>query len=250
MEVKKIKKLKNGKYKLQLDNDQKIVTYDEVILNHHLLYDKNIDEDSLNKIQIDTNYYDIYSKVLNYMSTRMRSRKEIIEYLNRKRVDEFDSKKILDNLVKLNLVNDEAFSKAYISDKIYLNHYGRNRIKKELLEHDISEEIIEKNLSLYDDDIWKQNLKSLIEKRIKTTTYSGYILKQKLIYEFSNQGYDRSMIQEVLEEIELPNHLQKGYDKIYQQLSKKYSGEILQNKIKTKLYAKGYSSEEINEICN
>ena len=91
MEVKKIKKLKNGKYKLQLDNDQKIVTYDEVILNHHLLYDKNIDEDSLNKIQIDTNYYDIYSKVLNYMSTRMRSRKEIIEYLNRKRVDEFDS---------------------------------------------------------------------------------------------------------------------------------------------------------------
>ena len=75
-------------------------------------------------------------------------------------------------------------------------------------------------------------------------------MKQKLIYEFSNQGYDRSMIQEVLEEIELPNHLQKDYDKIYQQLSKKYSGEILQNKIKTKLYAKGYSSEEINEICN
>lgn len=250
MKIEKMKKLKNGKYKLQLDNDQKIITYDEVILNHHLLYDKNINSEVLNQIQIDTDYYDIYSKVLKYISTRMRSKKEIIQYLHKKGVDEIDSKKILDNLMKLNLINDEAFTKAYISDKIYLNHYGRNKIKKELLEHDISEEMIEKNLDIYDYNVWKQNLKALIEKKVKVTTYSGYMLKQKLIYEFGNQGYDKSMIQEVLEEISLPNHLQKDYDKIYQQLSKKYSDDILKNKIKAKLYAKGYSLEEINGINN
>ena len=250
MEIKKIKKLKSGKYKLQLDNDQKVITYDEVILNHHLLYDKNINSEVLNQIQIDTDYYDIYSKVLNYISTRMRSKKEILEYLNKRGVDEIDSNKILDNLVKLNLINDEAFAKAYIADKIYLSRYGKNKIRKELLEHNIDEAVIENILNSYEKDVWKQNLKSLIEKKIKNTSYSGYILKQKMIYEFGNQGYEKDMIQEVLEEVSLPDHLQKDYDKIYQQLSKKYVGEALRNKIKSKLYAKGYSLDEINEINN
>ena len=69
MEIKNIKKLKSGKYKLELNNDKKIVTYDEVILNRNLLFNKNIDEDLLNKIEIDTNYYDVYTKVLKYIST-------------------------------------------------------------------------------------------------------------------------------------------------------------------------------------
>ena len=250
MEIKNIKKLKSGKYKLELNNDKKIVTYDEVILNRNLLFNKNIDEDLLNKIEIDTNYYDVYTKVLKYISIRMRSKKEILLYLEKKGIDEVDSKKIIDDLSKLNLINDEFFARAFSADKIYLNRYGRKKIKKELLEHDIDEVIIDSILNSYYDNIFKDNLKTLMEKKVKNSKYSGYILKQKLFYEFGNLGYENNIIEEVFSQIQIVSNIDHDFNKIYQQLSKKYEGNMLFSKIKNKLYSKGYSIDEINEIIN
>lgn len=250
MEIKNIKKLRSGKYKLEFDNEKKVVTYDDVILNRNLLFNKKVDENLLNQIQIDTNYYDVYVKTLKYIAIRMRSKKEIIAYLEKKGVDSADTKKIIDDLTNLNLVNDEAFARAFSADKIYLNHYGRKKIKKELLEHDIDESFIDSALAMYDDDLFKENLKKLMDKKVKNSKYSGYVLKQKLFYEFGNLGYENDLIEEVFSNIKIEHHIQQDYDKIYQQLSKKYSGNMLVSKIKSKLYAKGYSVDEINEVLN
>ena len=50
MKIEKIKKTKSGKYILELDNNEKITTYDEVILNNNLLFNKEIDCNLFNKI--------------------------------------------------------------------------------------------------------------------------------------------------------------------------------------------------------
>ena len=52
MKIEKIKKLSNGKYKIELDNKEKITTYDEVILEENILYKKEIDNELINKINI------------------------------------------------------------------------------------------------------------------------------------------------------------------------------------------------------
>ena len=97
MEIKNIKKLKSGKYKIQLD-DTKITTYDDVIINNNLLYKKNIDNKLLENINIETSYYDIYNKVIKYISIKLRSKKEILEYLNKNKVEETDINKIIKDL--------------------------------------------------------------------------------------------------------------------------------------------------------
>ena len=38
MEIKNIRKLKNGKYELTLISGDKVITYDEVIIKNNLLY--------------------------------------------------------------------------------------------------------------------------------------------------------------------------------------------------------------------
>jgi hypothetical protein len=42
-EIKKIKKMANQKYRIELENGTKFTTYDEVILKHQLLFHKEID---------------------------------------------------------------------------------------------------------------------------------------------------------------------------------------------------------------
>lgn len=249
MEIKNIKKLKSGKYKIEID-DTKITTYDDVIINNNLLYKKNIDNKLLENINIETSYYDVYNKVIKYISIKLRSKKEILEYLNKNKIEENDKNKIIKDLTNAGLLNDENFAKAFISDKIYLSNDGRLKIKKELLEHNINEGIIDKYLYSYEESIFEEKLSKLMTKKIKTSKYNGYLLKQKLFYEFNNLGYENDIITKVYNSIDINSNIDEYFEKYYNSLSKKYSGNELINKLKNKLYSRGYSIEEINEKIN
>lgn len=249
MEIKNIKKLKSGKYKIEID-DTKITTYDDVIINNNLLYKKHIDNKLLENINIETSYYDVYNKVIKYISIKLRSKKEILEYLNKNKVEENDKNKIIKDLTNAGLLNDENFAKAFISDKIYLSNDGRLKIKKELLEHNINEDIIDKYLYSYEESIFEEKLSKLMTKKIKTSKYNGYLLKQKLFYEFNNLGYENDIITKVYNSIDINSNIDEYFEKYYNSLSKKYSGNELINKLKNKLYSRGYSIEEINEKIN
>ena len=58
------------------------------------------------------------------------------------------------------------------------------------------------------------------------------------------------MIIEIFDNLDLNKNdlLKKEYDKLYKKLSLKYSGKELENKIRNKLYQKGFTINEINDI--
>lgn len=250
MEIKNIKKLKSGKYKIELDNKEKVITYDNIILNKNLLFNKKIDDKTLNEIYVENDYYDIYNKVLKYISTKIRSKKEIEEYLKKFNIETSDFNKIIKDLENIKLIDDMAFAKAFISDKIYLSNNGKLKIKRELLEHNIDEALIDEIISSYNDEIFKEKLSKLMNKKIKTTKYTGNVLKQKFIYEFGNLGYESEMIVDVFNDMHINSNIENEADKIYKILVKKYEGKNLINKLKNKLYSKGYSLDEINNIID
>ena len=133
---------------------------------------------------------------------------------------------------------------------INLSNDGPYKIKKELLEHNISEEIIDEHIFKIDSNFLEEKLSKLIIKKIANTKYSGYVLKQKIVNDFGNLGYSKEMISEIFDNLEVnkTSLLKKEYDKLYKKLSLKYSGKELENKIKTKLYQKGFTMDEINNI--
>lgn len=249
MKIEKIKKLKSGKYKLEIDND-KIITYDDVILNNNLLFNKEVDEELFNQLNIETRYYDVYNRVIKYITTKMRSNLEIEKYLTKLNVDETDQKKIIHDLTELGLINDNNYVKAFISDKIHLSNNGRLKIKKELLEHNIDENIIDLELSKYDNEIFIDKIQKIIEKKIKTNKNSIFILKGKLYQELVNLGYEKELIIPCLDNININDNknIEKEATSIYNKLIKKYSKEETLQKLKSKLYQKGFQMDDINEI--
>ena len=121
MKINKIKKLASGKYKIEFDNNQKLTTYDEVILKNNLLFNKNIDSSKLNNIINDNDYYHIYNKCINYISIKMRSEKEIKEYII-KQDENANYQKIIKELKDKGFINDNIFLKSFIADKINLSN--------------------------------------------------------------------------------------------------------------------------------
>ena len=98
LKISKIKKTSSGKYNLILENNEKITTYDDVILKNNLLYNKELNSEELNKVNTDTRYYDIYNKCIKLISTRYRSEKEIIDYLNKNNIDDEKKSIIISDL--------------------------------------------------------------------------------------------------------------------------------------------------------
>lgn len=250
MRIKKITKLKSGKYKVELEDKTKITTYDSVLIENNILYKKELDSSTYDKMVQETLDYAIYSKVLKYCSICYRSMKQVQNYMNKMEIPVGEQDKIIKKLKKNNILNEEKFVESFISDQIRFTNDGPNKIKKQLLEHNIPIECIDQYLRKYDDSILEEKLEKLIAKKQKNQRYSKMVGKQKLLSYLLNLGYEKDMIQKKLSNVTMDSQesLERDYKKIKKKLSLKYQGSELEYQIKVRLYRKGYSKEEIGEL--
>ena len=244
MHIEKYTKSKNGQYKLNLDDGTNVLLHEDLILKYNLLISKEVSKKQLEELQEENMSYIAYSLCLDYLKAKMRSKKEIKEYLLKKEVKE----ELIDNAINIlsnqGYLNDEIYCKAYINDKINLSNDGPYKIKENLSKLGISEEIINKNIIAFDNNLELERIKKIIDKQIKTNhNKSEYILKRKIVDYLTNLGYTKSLIIKEIDSIKISDIdiKEKEYKKIYDKLSKKYSGKELEYKVKQKMYQKGFN---------
>lgn len=197
MKIEKYESINNGQYKIYLSDGTILKINSDVIINNNLLYKKEIDNTLLNKILKENDNANIYNKCVKYISVRLRSKKEIIDYLKKLNID--NTADIIDKLTKNNLINDEVFTKAFIKDKINFTSYGPYKIRQELNKYNIDNEIIDKYINDIDEEILIDKVDKQINKMIKSNRkYSGNILKSKIYNNLYNNGFDKDMIINVL----------------------------------------------------
>lgn len=195
MKIEKYEKIGTLKYRLYLDNGEVIDTYDDVILENELLLKKELDAHLYNKILIDTNLQEYYNACVKYIQTRLRSTKEIDDYLKRKQVTEEDRIFIIEKLTKKGLLNDKYFTKCFINDKLKFTNMGEYRIINELKKLNISTPIIEENKYLFNEEIIQEKINKKIEKAIKSNhKLDNYKLRNKLYNSLLRDGYNPSQV--------------------------------------------------------
>lgn len=248
MRIDKIIKLKNNKYKMIIDGEE-LVTFDNVLLDNNLLYNKNIDNDLYKKIKNDTTYYEVYNDTVKYILKKKRSKKEIIDFLDKKHFDKKDT--IIKKLEDLKLINDIEYCASYINDKIYLSKNGINKIRIDLLNQNIPIDVIENELNKIDYSVLNDRLEKMIIKKIKyNRKYSNYQLSQKIMNEMVNLGYNKEQVIDILNQNLIVNDsiINNEFNKIYSKFKNRLSGVELNNKIKQKMLSKGFELEKINEL--
>ena len=202
MRINKYKKISNSKYRLFLSNGEVIDTYANIILEQELLTNKELTLSTYNKILNDTIIYEKYDACLKYIQVRVRSEKEIRDYLKRKKADQEEVEIIIEKLKKSNYLNDDYFAKCFINDKLKFTLWGPYKVINELKKHNINNEIINKYSYLLDDELIKQKLEKLLNKKISANHKLDNIhLKNKLYNNFLKLGYESSMILTILNNI-------------------------------------------------
>ena len=241
MKINKFKKVGKNKYKIIFDNTD-LTLYEDVILKYDLLIKKDVDLDLIDKIIEENKYEDAFESSVSYIEIKMRNKKEIIDYLRKKEFNESHINYAVDKLNKLNLLNEKRYIEAYINDKVNLTLDGPYKIRKALLDYDLSENDIDNYLNTFSSDIWESKLNKIINKKkslMKNKSYTMFINKLKL--DLYNMGYDKYMIDNLLMNIEYSSN---AIDKEIEKAKKKFKND--KNKIISSLLRKGYNYEEIN----
>lgn len=243
MEIKKFTRMKNGMYKLHLNDDSSIVVHEEVILKKELLITKKIDDEDVKNIDKLNNNYNAYDIAVKYIGVKLRSCFEVHEYLEKKEIDKVIIHEVIEKLKKQNYLNDSVFAKAFVNDRIKFSNYGPYKIKKELDDRKISNSIIEEVLEIFDYSLEREKLEKLVPKYVKTVRNKSLVMmKSKVSNYFSDLGYNKNIVLDILNDVDYDDSSarEKEYKKYYNKLSRKYSGEELEYKIKQSLYKNGF----------
>ena len=247
MKIEKFKKLKNGRYDITFEDGSSINLFEDIIIKNELLIKKEVDLEVLDRLMSDNSAYESYDRALSLIDKKLRSEREIRNKLDEMEFDRNTINDSIDRLKREKYIDDSAYAKSFVNDKILLTAWGPYKIGKALNEL-VDEEYSEEAISNIDDNIWRDRLKKAIKKKVSTLkNKSNNFAKSALREYLFDLGYDSDMISEEIESISFNEEeaLKKEMSKAYDKLSKKYSGEELNRQIKNHLYKKGFKVDRI-----
>ena len=213
-------------------------------MKYKLLTKNEITSDELSKYLKDNIYYEAYYKAMNYIKMKLRTEKEIIDYLKKYNYSLNIIEKIVDKLTEEGYINKYLYAESYINDQMNLKNVGPLKIKKDLEKLGIDSFIIDEKLLNYSKEKQMEKIKKNVDKEIKlNNSKSCYVLKNKVLMNLLNKGFYKDDILQVLDGIVIDDKdiYEKEYKKLYEKYSKKYSGKQLEYKIKEKMYQKGFN---------
>ncbi|MCF8094657.1 MAG: RecX family transcriptional regulator [Desulfobacteraceae bacterium] len=90
---------------------------------------------------------DAFARSLHYLKYRPRSRREVIEYLEKKGFSETAVFEAISRLEQYRYINDEEFARIWIDNRTRNRPRGEFALRRELKQKGVSEDIIERMLS-------------------------------------------------------------------------------------------------------
>ena len=209
MELKIIKIQKTTRknlYKITFDNDLEIQLYTEILLKFKLRSGDIIEEKDLKDILLQNQIYEAKNTSLRLLAKRMRTEKEIIDKLKQKKFEDSIITQTINELKRINLINDEEFVDKYINNTITLNkNYGRYALLNKLIKFGISKNLANERISklLTDNDEYETALSAAKKKLLNLKRYDESKKIQRLISFLSGRGYNWDIIKKVLSELKI-----------------------------------------------
>lgn len=195
MEIVKYELTKKNIYNVYLSNGEVLELDESVITNNELLLKKRIDNDLYDKLKRDNKICILVNASIKYINVRLRSIKEINDYLLKKEEDTDLIDEVISRLMKMGYLDDRRFTEAYIKDKLNFTSWGDYKIINELNKLGISSLYIEDNTDLLNDDVLNERMRKIIDKDIRTNKkYSGLKLKNKIYNHLLTSGYSKEKV--------------------------------------------------------
>lgn len=138
-------------------------------------------------------------KIANICSKRETPESDVVNKLSKWNIDIKDIKEIVKWLIDNNFINENRYAAAYTREKLYINKWGKNKIREGLIGKKINRDIIDTTLSEIDVEDYKSICHQLLEKKSKSIPPDDeYKTKVKIIRFLVSRGFEYDIINSIL----------------------------------------------------
>lgn len=163
-----------------------------------LKIDQELDESEVTEIVKKGEFQKTSDKLLNFAMLRPRSKREIIDWLRRKKVNETIHEDLFNRLKRLELLDDEKFASWWVEQRLTFRKKSKKEIQFELRVKGISSEIIKNVLdeaTIDEEKIAKELIK---QKKYKWERYEKKIKEQKMKEYLMRKGFGWNIVSKVV----------------------------------------------------
>ncbi|MBN2284833.1 MAG: RecX family transcriptional regulator [Tissierellales bacterium] len=203
MIITKIEKQKKNEHRVSIyiDNQFAFGLDSDTSVQCGLFEGQEIDDEFLHSVIVEEEHHKALNAALNLLSYQQRTLHEIDERLKAKGYDEGIIGIILDKLVEVGYLNDEKYVADFIRDKIKLKKYGSLKIRHQLMNRGIDQELISNGLEKIEELEMLNNAKTLIRKKAVTLKDLEEHKKKARLYRYlAGKGYDYPLIHKAINE--------------------------------------------------
>ncbi|MCR6719644.1 MAG: RecX family transcriptional regulator [Chitinophagaceae bacterium] len=141
-------------------------------------------------------------KLKHYCAYQERCHSEVREKLFSLGVWKKDQDAIIATLIEENYLNEERFAIAFAGGKFRMKQWGRNRIKYELKQKQVSDYSIRKALKQIEEDDYEKTLEKLAREKYLLLKGEQYLVRRKKTQDYLMQkGYEPEKITAVIARI-------------------------------------------------
>ncbi|NLN95171.1 MAG: RecX family transcriptional regulator [Bacteroidales bacterium] len=105
---------------------------------------------------------------------------------------------IINELKKERFLDEQRFANSFARGKFRMKSWGKLKIMGTLLQHNISQDIINKALNEIDENDYRNTLANLLEKKWKVTTGEQNSKVNKTAAYAINKGYESGLVFKIL----------------------------------------------------
>ena len=197
MVITKIEQQKKNKtrYSIFVDDKYAFSVSEDIFVRFALHKGQDLTEDERLQVENAEAESSVRRIALRYRSYRPRSKKEIIEYLQKKGYDNSHIYKAMEFLAEMNLLNDDEFAKMFCRDRLRFKPVGKSSMKHLLFKKGIEKQTVEKILpEFYTAESENKLAIKEAERKYKRVKSLPAITQKKRIYEhLVRRGYDASL---------------------------------------------------------
>lgn len=185
---------------------------EDTIVEQRLVVGKEIPRENLEKLLFEVEVGKLMEKVYGQLNVRLRSEKEIRDFLKRlgfkrklKDQDEISEvvvESLIDKLKSKDLINDSRFATEWIEARRKSKNKGLQALKAELFQKGIDRGIISAQLSMINEESEESLAKQALAKKIRSWRHLPELeFKQKALQFLMRRGFDYTLSKEVVEKV-------------------------------------------------
>ncbi|AZR96529.1 recombination regulator RecX [Streptococcus suis] len=253
MRITKIEKRKRL-YLLEVDGQDSLYITEDTIVRFMLSKGKEITEQEFRELRDFAQFSYGKNLALYYLSFKQRTKKEVLDYLEKYEIAGATALKIVANLEEDKWIDDKNYVETYIRQNDLNGDKGPAMLRQKLMMKGISKSIIEDGLAGIDfSDLAERVAEKLCRKYQAKLPLRA--LQDKVVQGLMGKGFSYETAKQSLGQLELvadeeneDDLIAKELDKQYRKYSRKYEGYELKQRLIHALARKGYDFDRIQAV--